>query len=214
MITDLEFVQYINAKICHDLAGSLGAISNGVEFMEVDDPDAQKKALDLIRMSSNSVINKMELFREIYGIIRNPTIASIEEMKETCQLIIKNKNVNLEFFIPSSLPQECLPNTKTAQLALATLVLASSQLIYGGTLNITIHRHENHNSINIIAKGPNMKIKSDSHKIILGELNEPTMLFNNIEAYYIKRLTEELKNDVKIIEGHENVEYIIGYNGL
>ena len=44
MVSDLAFVQYISAKICHDLAGALGALSNGVEFVGSTDPSVQKKA--------------------------------------------------------------------------------------------------------------------------------------------------------------------------
>lgn len=212
MITDLEFVQYTSAKICHDLAGALGAIANGIEFVGAEDPEMQKKALELIRISSSQAIDTMKLFRQIYGIIKHPAEADLGQMKEACQMILKDKNITLEFLIPQSLPIERMPNQHTTQIMLGIVGLVRTQLIHGGTITLTIQPHGDHNSINIIAKGREMKIKSDNHKIIQGEINSSAISSSNIDAYYISRLREEMKSEIKIIEGHDKVEYIIAYH--
>ena len=36
MIKDVEFLQYFAAKLFHDLAGTLGAIGSGIEFINSD----------------------------------------------------------------------------------------------------------------------------------------------------------------------------------
>jgi hypothetical protein len=212
MISDLEFVQYTSAKICHDLAGALGAISNCIEFVTSEDQETQKRALDIISISSTQAIDTLKLFRQIYGIVKYPGEAELGRIKESCQTILKNKNINLEFFIPPSLQSERMPNTHTAQLMLATIAFIRSQLILGGTINVTIHPCGDHNSINIVAQGQDMKIRSDGNRIIQGKLNESEISSSNIDAYYIRRLREDLNSNIDIVEGHYKVEYIIPYH--
>lgn len=211
MITDLEFAQYTSAKICHDLAGALGAIANGIEFIASEDPEMKKKALELINISAHQAIDTMKLFRQMYGSVKYPGKATIEQMKESCQLVINDKRVNLEFLIPFSLPSERVPNVDTTQLMLALVSLAKSQLIHGGSVSVMIHPYKDHNSINIVASGRDMKIKYDSHQILNGKLDNYTISSSNIDAYYISRLRENLKCPLEISEGHDKIEYIIPY---
>jgi len=211
MITDLEFVEYISAKICHDLSGALGALSNGLEFVDSSDSHVQKKAVELIHISSTQAIDTLKLFRQIYGVVKHEGEANLGQIKEFCQMILKDKKINLEFLIPNSLPAERALNSHTGKLMLAMVYLAKSGLIHGGSMTISIHHHGDHNSIHIVVQGKDMKIKSDCHKIILGHaVGEISSI--NIDSYYIRRLRESMNSDITINESVGRVEYIIEYH--
>ena len=211
MVTDLAFVQYISAKICHDLAGALGALSNGVEFVGSTDPNVQKKAVELIHISSTQAVDTLKLFRQIYGIAKYDGEADLGQIKEFCQMMVKDKNINLEFLIPNSLPVDRAVDVNTGKLMLAMVYLAKTGLIHGGNMTISIHHHGDHNSINIVVHGKDMKIKSDCHKVILGKAKDQEISSMNIDSYYIRRLREDMKSEVTINEGPDKVEYIIEY---
>jgi len=210
MITDLEFVEYISAKICHDLSGALGALSNGIEFVDSSDPNVQKKAVELIHISSAQAVDTLKLFRQIYGVVKHDGEADLGQIKEFCQMMLKEKKINLEFLIPNSLPAERALNSQTGKLMLSVVYLAKSGLIHGGGITISIHHHGDHNSIHIVAQGKDMKIKSDCHKIVLGKTASEISTMN-IDSYYIRRLRESMKSDITINEGADRVEYIIEY---
>ena len=211
MITDLEFVEYISAKICHDLSGALGALSNGIEFVDSSDPNVQKKAIELIHISSAQAVDTIKLFRQIYGVAKNDGEADLGQLKELCQMMLKEKKINLEFLIPNSLPSERALNPQIAKLMLAVVYFAKAELIHGGGITISIHHHGDHNSINIVAQGKDMKIKSDCHKIMLGK-EDAEISSMNIDSYYIRRLRESMNSEVTIKESADRVEYIIEYH--
>ena len=212
MVTDLAFVQYISAKICHDLAGALGALSNGVEFVDSTDPNVQKKAVELIHISSTQAIDTLKLFRQIYGVAKYDGEADLGQIKEFCQIMLKDKNINLEFLIPNSLPAERAVDVNTGKLMLAMIYLAKAGLIHGGNMQISIHHTGDHNSVYIVAQGKDMKIKSDCHAIILGKDQGQEISSMNIDSYYIQRLIDEIKSKVTINEAPGKVEYIIEYH--
>ncbi len=210
MITDLAFVQHISAKICHDLAGALGALSNGVEFVDSTDPNVQKKAIELIHMSSTQAIDTLKLFRQVYGTAKYEGEADLGQIKEFCQVMMRDRKINLEFLIPNSLPTERALSVNTGKLMLAVIYLAKSGLIHGGTMTISIHHHGDHNSIHVVAHGKDMKIKSDCHQIMLGK-SSGDISSTNVDSYYISRLREDMKSEMTINEGPDRVEYIIEY---
>lgn len=211
MVTDLAFVQYISAKICHDLSGALGALSNGVEFVGSTDPNVQKKAIELIHISSTQAVDTLKLFRQIYGVAKYDGEADLGQIKEFCQMMLKDKSINLEFLIPNSLPTERALDVNTGKLMLAMIYLAKTGLIHGGNMVISIHHHGDHNSIHIVVQGKDMKVKSDCHNVILGKAKDNEISSMNIDSYYIMRLREDIKSEVTINEGPDRVEYIIEY---
>lgn len=211
MVTDLEFAQYISAKICHDLAGALGALSNGVEFIGSSDPMVNQKAKELINISATQAIETLKLFRQIYGASQSDFEADLVKIKQFAQMIVNGKNINLEFLIPNSLPTDRAFDVHIGKLMLAIICLAKSNLIYGGTIRVAIYKIGDRDGIKIIASGKDIKSRSEHSKIILGELDIQKITSSNIDAYYIKRLKEEIGCKVQINEDHNTIEYVIEY---
>ncbi len=66
--SDLELAALISSKICHDVIGPVGAISNGLEILdEDDDAEAQSYALDVIRNVTQQASAKLQFARFAYG---------------------------------------------------------------------------------------------------------------------------------------------------
>ena len=62
-------IELLASRICHDLVSPVGAINNGVEFMEEmgDDAEQRKEALGLISHSASQASAKLMAFRIAYG---------------------------------------------------------------------------------------------------------------------------------------------------
>src|SRR5688500_6225011 len=62
-------IELLARRICHDLVSPVGAINNGVEFMEEmgDAPEQRKEALGLISHSASQAAAKLMAFRIAYG---------------------------------------------------------------------------------------------------------------------------------------------------
>ena len=53
----LELAQALNAKFCHELSGSIGAIENCAELVDSIDNVIRDRAVGLIKSSSQKLIN-------------------------------------------------------------------------------------------------------------------------------------------------------------
>lgn len=64
---DTKVLQLMASKICHDLISPIGAIGNGVEFIEDMGADAIDDALPLIKHSASQASAKLQAYRIAYG---------------------------------------------------------------------------------------------------------------------------------------------------
>jgi len=62
-------MEHLSSRICHDLVSPVGAINNGLEFMEdmEDDPEGLKEATNLISHSATAAGARLMAFRLAYG---------------------------------------------------------------------------------------------------------------------------------------------------
>jgi histidine phosphotransferase ChpT len=68
---DLRVCELLAARLCHDLAGPVAAISNGAELLGDDDPDFARDAAALIGDSARTAAKRLQLFRYVYGFSRS-----------------------------------------------------------------------------------------------------------------------------------------------
>src|SRR3546814_10576584 len=65
---DLDLVALICSRLCHDLAGSIGAVNNGIELLaEETDPATRDEAIGLIAMSGGDAARRLAFFRQALG---------------------------------------------------------------------------------------------------------------------------------------------------
>jgi histidine phosphotransferase ChpT len=64
-----ELMELLSSRICHDLVSPVGAINNGLEFMEemADTPEGRKEATELIAHSATAAGARLMVFRLAYG---------------------------------------------------------------------------------------------------------------------------------------------------
>jgi len=66
-ILDTNVLQLMASKICHDLISPIGAIGNGVEFLEDMGADAIDDAMPLIKHSATQASAKLQAYRIAYA---------------------------------------------------------------------------------------------------------------------------------------------------
>lgn len=64
---DVRVLELLASRICHDLVSPVGAVNNGIEFMEESGPEALEDALSLIKFSASQAAAKLQAFRYAYG---------------------------------------------------------------------------------------------------------------------------------------------------
>jgi len=64
---NITVLELLSSKICHDLISPVGAVANGVEFLEEMGADAGQDVTDLIAYSAKQSSSKLQAFRMAYG---------------------------------------------------------------------------------------------------------------------------------------------------
>jgi histidine phosphotransferase ChpT len=129
----LDLVALICSRLCHDLAGSIGAVNNGVELLaEETDPGMREEAIGLIAQSANDAARRLAFFRLALGAsggVQDPM--ALGEISRVAQSYFAGGRLSLV------LPQENVDLPKPLGKALLLgLALAGQALPRGGTLTL------------------------------------------------------------------------------
>jgi histidine phosphotransferase ChpT len=195
----IQLSKILATKMCHDLAGPLGGISNGIEFMgdSIGDENMVKQSLSLLQLSSDEGSAKLQLFRQAYGIIN--------QVGGTTELSILKEAFN-DFFKHGKISVEWDKGETTAidhhsrQILVNLVIICSSYLIMGGMIKI---KASDPSSLIIEGTGPQIKKDDVFEKIISGNISIEEITPHNIQIYFTYILAEELgsKLDVTTNEG-------------
>ena len=69
--SDLELAQLLCTRLCHDLAGPIGAVAAGVELIGDDPAMADAETIGLIGDSSSAASRKLKFLRAAMGFSQN-----------------------------------------------------------------------------------------------------------------------------------------------
>lgn len=64
---DIRLAELMCARLCHDLAGPVGAVSNGAELLEENDPELASEAASLMAGAALQIGQRLRFFRAAFG---------------------------------------------------------------------------------------------------------------------------------------------------
>lgn len=64
---ELRVLELLCAQFCHEMVSPVGAVSNGVELLDEDDPDFVREAMTLIGQSARTASRRLQFYRFAYG---------------------------------------------------------------------------------------------------------------------------------------------------
>lgn len=153
-------IELLASRICHDLVSPVGAINNGVEFMEEmgDDAEQRKEAIGLIQHSASQASAKLMAFRIAYGAGgRDPNVKPEDVQKAFSQLIAADGKITQAWDPHGNLGPKPLPYAYCKML-MAGLMLAAETLVKGGFVMV---RPGEGNQTLIIAEGDGILLREN-----------------------------------------------------
>lgn len=154
-------IELLASRICHDLVSPVGAINNGVEFMEEmgDDAEQRKEALGLIQHSASQASAKLMAFRIAYGSGgRDPNVKPEDVQKAFSQLISADGKISQTWDPFGNLGPKPLPYA-FCKMLMAGMMLAMECLTKGGYVSV---RPGEGNQTLIIAESDNGVLLRDN----------------------------------------------------
>lgn len=190
----LRVAQFFNTKLCHDIAGLIGAINNAIDYSNNPDESIRLQAKSLLDNSSKEAMKRLTFYREAYGVIRNENV-QIYLVKKFLEDFL-----NVDKFSIIIQNSSNIDNISEMNLKLCLLMgnMGSNVLGRGGSILFDFSPSDEGKILlsQIILSGKMIIKKDEILKILKGETVEINS--SNINGYYIYLLAKELGQKIEI----------------
>ena len=132
---DPAVLELLASRVCHDLISPVGAVHNGVEFLQETGVEAGAEAVALIAHSAQQATAKLQAFRLAYGAGgRDPNIKPADVHKTFADLIGADGRVKQDWD-PQAVSAADMPQG-FCKMLMGALLLAAESLPKGGTVRV------------------------------------------------------------------------------
>jgi hypothetical protein len=177
---ELFVTKLVVAKICHDLATPLNALSLGLEMSE--DASFSKDTIDLIQQSAETMKSRLKLFRSLWSASPNaPTFQEAREILTECAL--KSK-VEIHWALSPHMVES--PVSSSLRLLLGLGFMALEGLPRGGTVTVSL---SNEGDISIAAEGTIAQLRPGYEEVLLSDQRLEDQTSRTILPFYIRLLS-------------------------
>jgi histidine phosphotransferase ChpT len=129
---DIRVLELLIARLCHELAGPISAVVNGVELMSEDDPVFVANAVRLVGASARTASRRLQFYRFAYGPLPGDG-TSPQIGRELAQKYFETGNTRCDW------PAAETHSLAWQRLACVLMVLAAEALPRGGTVRVRGH---------------------------------------------------------------------------
>lgn len=204
--------EMIVTKVCHDLAAPIGAVYNGVEFLEEEGSVvdlAESPAYQLIVANAKSAMKKLKFFRYIYG---NSTEIGEADLNALSTLLI-------EFYEDTKITLQFDQNNfyvgithRAAKLLLVLCYICSMSLIYGGVLNVSIKDNRHGKKVTISGFSEKEMRQVWDMEAISADSECAGMRVNNVPVYLAGMLAAQLQVDLKSVSNKHEIMFEFSFD--
>lgn len=132
---DLSLAELLAARLCHDLVGPIGAVSNGVELLG-DGGKPDPEVLDLVAGSARAASRRLQAFRVTYGTGNAlPSSGIMAETRRLASALCGDGRTTVDWPAPDA-ATEASVTKETARQTLNVFMLALDALPRGGTIRV------------------------------------------------------------------------------
>jgi histidine phosphotransferase ChpT len=198
-------LELLASRICHDLISPVGAVNNGVEFIQ-ETGDASPDAIELIAMSAHEAAVRLQMFRLAYGAGgRDPNIKP-EDIHKVFLGLTEGEGkeahkVTLDWDPHAPLGFDEFPTGYCKTLA-GVLMLSQECLPKGGT--IQVQPGEKSNQTWVVAQGENCAPRTLVKEALARELELDDLDPRLIHPYALSVLAANYGLSISIHETSEN----------
>lgn len=184
---DLRVLELLSSRLCHELISPVGAINNGIELMDEDDPEFVKDATKLIATSARTAGKRLDFYRFAYGsgragTARDVVVGLLEGGKSRCDWDAGVSALSIEW----------------QRVACNLVVLATEALPRGGGVHVALAAGKP--GIVVTAAGDAINVMPEMRAVLAGTTNVADLTARTVHAYYAGKLAEALGARLSLTE--------------
>lgn len=196
VLDPLDLAALISSRLCHDVISPVGAIVNGLEVLEEEkDPQMREFALDLVRKSAMQASARLQFARLAYGAAGSAgAMIDLADAEGVTRGFMRDSKAEMTWTAPRAL----LPKNKV-KLLLNLVVIASSTIPRGGSLDIAVEGVEPDTHFRLTTRGVMARIPAHVEDLIAGTPPENRVDAHVIQPFYTGLVARETGMDVNIV---------------
>jgi histidine phosphotransferase ChpT len=191
---ELRVLELLNARLCHELVSPIGAINNGVELLDDDDPEFVRDAIRLIGQSARKAGQRLQFYRFAYGTTTSSSGTAAGNGGDLAQGLLEGGKVRCDWAAEAvTLPVDW------QRLACNMLVLAAEALPRGGTV-VVRPLHGGASGIEVAAEGESVNLSPDLRAALDPGVAVEQLTSRTVHAYFTARLATQLGAVITLAE--------------
>jgi histidine phosphotransferase ChpT len=199
MALETRLAEMIATRLCHDLTGPIGAVNNGVEFLDDEGFDMQNEAVQLILSSAHEAVNRLQFYRQAYGYMGDHGEASLSEKKKLALNFFSRTKVTLDWPDSHTDASGVAMNQTAARLLLNLLIIVGGSAIRGGTLSVRVAQTATGDKqLDLSIVGETIKIDPDTLAILAHRSSDIVLSPKTAQPYLAITLAQELGATIDI----------------
>jgi histidine phosphotransferase ChpT len=176
---DFRVLELLCGRLCHELVSPVGAINNGVELLDEEDPEFVKEAMTLIGQSARKAGQRLQFYRFAYGTGGGGRV----DGGELAAGLLEGAKVRCDW---ASDVAAMAPSWQ--RLACNMLVLAAEALPRGGMVRV----RASGSGVEVAAEGDTVTISEEIRAMFEATVALDLVTPRTVHAYYTACLAREM----------------------
>ncbi len=194
MSEESRMAELLCTRLCHDLTGPIGAVSNGAEFLSEEGFNMQSQAVELIISSAFSAVTRLQFYRMAYGSVKDGGEANLAEKQKLASDFFSVGNVTLDWPDSNADGSSVSISIKMARTILNLLIVGTSVLMRGGSLSVRISQDDTGaKRVSVVAKGTHIKWDAEIAQALEGHLKPEALTPKNVQLQLTYQQIKELR---------------------
>lgn len=186
---DLKVLQLICSRLCHDLAGPVGAVNNGIELVaELGEADAE--AMALIGESARETARRLQYHRVALG-FSSGAANSRREIHGLAANYFSNGRIVLDW-LPGESEAALALTDGEGKLLLNLFLLAAEALPRGGAIGVHWPESPDGSDFVVTARGDDARVTAEMRTAFDAGTGVDDLTARSAQGYFTARLAESM----------------------
>ena len=199
----IKFIELLCSRLCHDLISPIGAINNGLEFLEQESDQNSRDAIQLISKSATQAADKLAYYRVALGTAGSGDLMQFNLVLDLIEKLGNGRNIEIEWFGVEAYATSNIGKS-SGKLILNLTLVAFDILPRGGHAKVTLSGDAVTPNIIISVSGDKCSLHNEVKSVLVSEIATDISNVRNILASHCKQLASICAQNIEFSEQHQN----------
>ncbi|NKD77193.1 hypothetical protein HEQ60_05385 [Haematospirillum sp. H1815] len=185
MMQDADLADLLCTRLCHDLAGPVGAVVAGMELMaDEDDPRLARETVALLKGSADAVSSRLRFLRTVFGMSLAEE-RDLADLATLCDEWIRATKSGITLLWGDDFDRPSTPG-HVGRMILCMIMLTADHLVRGGSISVRSGGGHLDRGVVVAATGTQVTLIPDldhllsGQPVVPGPRNAPVILLHQL----------------------------------